>query len=320
MANSPPGTKVLVSAFALALLGACAESEMPETPATPVAPQDTAAEDNPAPLPDFTALWAAETRYVLEGIAAGVPLQLYSTDWAPLSDGVPEEIQAPTFEEQRARIEQVIASNVDIFAQRARSPYQPPYSEAGLAALEEMQTSQTPSQNPYEMCLPSNATGFGGVFATAFATSRMVHKDDLLVAIAQDETVRHIYLDGRDSSNALPAYEGHSVGEFDSDGTLVVVTTAYLGTTFNGWPMSSEARLVETLSLSEDGNELTIKSLYEDPVYLAEPVARMTYMFRQPDDFELTFDRCVENVYGAQVHDEIVPDYVNERRELQEED
>ena len=313
MATSPHGTKILVGALASALLGACAESETPEAPEAPVASEDAAAQDNPAPLPDFTAVWAAETRYVLEGIAAGVPLQLYSTNWAPLSDGVPEEIQAPTFEEQRAGMEQVIASNVDIFAQRARNQYQPPYSEAGLAALEEMQAGQTPPQNPYETCLPSNTTGFGGIFAT----TRIVHTGDLIVAISQDGTVRHFYLDARDSSNALPAYEGHSVGEFDSDGSLVVETTAYLGTTFNGWPMSSEARLVETLSLSEDGNELTIKSVYEDPVYLAEPVARMTYMFRQPDDFELIFDRCVETVYGAQVYEEVVPDYINERRELQ---
>lgn len=313
MTNFPLGTRIMVGAFALTLLGACAESEMPQAQEA----QDTAAApDMPAAPPDLTAVWAVETRYVLEGSAAGVPLQLHSTNWAPLSDGVPEEIQAPTFEEQRAGIEQVIASNVDIFAQRARNRFQPPYNEAGLAALEQMQAGQTPPQNPYEMCLPSNATGFGGVFSTA----RMVHKDDLIVAISQDGTVRHFYLDGRDSSNALPAYEGHSVGAFDPDGTLVVETTAYLGTTFNGWPMSSEARLVETLSLSEDGNELAIKSVYEDPVYLAEPVARMTYMFRQPADFELIFDRCVENVYGSLVYDEVVPDYVNERRELPEED
>ncbi|PCJ39784.1 MAG: hypothetical protein COA71_12925 [SAR86 cluster bacterium] len=281
---------------ALLLLSACGEADVSEEISAP--------EMSSYPT-DFTGVWVAESRYVIEGIAAGVPIQLNNTGWAPLSEGAPEEQQTPTFEEQKAQMESVIASNVDIFALFAQNRFIPPYSDAGLTAVEDMRASRTLPGSPYERCLPSNITGFG--------SARYLQKDDLIVAISESKEVRHVYLDGGDSANALPAYEGHSIGSFDTDGNLVVETTAFLGMTFNGWPMSSEARLIETLSLSEDGSELTIKTQYEDPAYLAEPVARMTYLFRESEEYELIFSSCVENIYGAQIFDEQMPDYINER-------
>jgi hypothetical protein len=293
------GANVFACTLVFSLLGACGGGSS----------MATNSDDMAHPV-DLSGVWAPESQYVDEGIASGVPITMHNTGWAPLSDGAPEDRVAPTFEEQKARMEAVIEQNIDIFALLARNRFQPPYNADGLTAVEQMEANQTSQGSPYERCLPSNTTGFGG-------TTRMIQKGDLVVAISENGLVRHVYLDDRDPANALPAFEGYSIGHFNDDGDLVVETTAFLGTSFNGWPMSYDARLIETLSLSEDGNELTIKSQYEDPTYLAEPVARMTYLFRQPSEYELIFSSCVENVYGSQIFSEEVPDYINERRELQ---
>ena len=269
---------------------------------------DSDATASPQAQMNYTGVWGVEMEWlsVDAGIAAGVPIILHNTGWAPLSAGVPEEIPAPSREQQIGFAASLIEADLDIFVELSKMRFQPPLNDTGQAEMQAMTDNQVPPSSPYERCLPQNITGFGAGISGAV---RFVQTDDMIVTIGETGTVRHIYLDGRDSANALPSYEGHSVGRFDADGDLVVETTAYLGATFGGWPMSADAKLIETLRLTEDGNRLVIKTQYEDPQYLVEPIARMTHMFRQANDVELIFGRCVEDVYGAEIFSEMIPDY-----------
>ena len=134
------GIKALFGASALILLSACDSGEVSGDMS---AEMPTAESGNHAV--DFTGVWAPEFLYVTEGVAAGVPVVLSNTSWAPLSDGAPEQQQAQTFEERKAWAEGLIEAEIDIFQFAAQIRFQPPYSEAGVAAAEETFTIPPPA-------------------------------------------------------------------------------------------------------------------------------------------------------------------------------
>jgi hypothetical protein len=241
--------------------------------------------------PDLTGIWAPPSRFVEEGIAAGVPVQMGSVGWAPLSAGPPESRRPPTFEEQKKGAETLIGADIDLFANMARNAFRPPYTEAGAkAAAEQAAASQAAPRNPYTSCLPRNVVGPpNGDF-------QVMQSADRLLLAGGDGIWRTIYLSGTAPEEPLPSYTGYSSGRW-INGALVVVTDHFLGDSANGWPMSDKAKVTETF-IPKDG-QLEIKIVYEDPVYLKEPVGRYVRLERQPAHRQIVLANCVENVEGA---------------------
>ena len=87
---------------------------------------------------------------------------------------------------------------------------------------------------------------------------------------------RTVYLDGRGHpEDGERTIQGHSIGWWEND-TLVVDTTLFADhrqpTPNTGIPSGAEKHVVERLTLSEDGSQVLIEILVNDPEYLAAPV------------------------------------------------
>jgi hypothetical protein len=243
------------------------------------------------PPPDLTGIWAVPTTRVREkGPTVGVLITFGSVDWAPLSAGAPESRTPPTYEEQRQLVEALVKKNANVGAQIARNAFRPPYTEAGSQAVAERPAADPSAPpNPYAVCRPRNLIG---VPAGDFQI--MQSKDRLLLALGNGAW-RTIYLGGP-KPDPLPSYAGYSWGRWVGR-SLVVTTDNFLGETANGWPMSPQAKVIETFIPQPDGS-LDIKTVYEDPLYLREPVGRYARLKRQPADLQIVITNCIENVEG----------------------
>jgi hypothetical protein len=276
---------VLVAALGLG--GAFAETAAPAKHGAPAA--------RAAARSDFNGVWLSRNKALPEGPAAGFPMQLSQTDWVPLSAGRIEDMPIESLEHQKAAVEKVIANNGDVFVYEASRRKPPPYTAAGQKPVDEMRAARAAGgaqRNPYDQCLPRNAVGFGGTLEL------FVAKDHVGVISEQGGSYRTIHTGGVDRAKLTPTYDGVSIGRWEGD-RLVVVTTDYLGDTANGWPMSQTAKVTDTFWLSKDKKTLNIKSVYEDPANLKEPVARMTYLDRAPGAYQFLTNNCVESVQGA---------------------
>ena len=97
--------------------------------------------------------------------------------------------------------------------------------------------------------------------------------------------VRRIFLDGRDFPDDLPASAmGYSIGHWEG-GTLVVetslLTPAYVD--LNGQPVSGNARIVERISISEDGQNLRSLLTLHDPENYRRPIIRYRQWRKTPE-------------------------------------
>lgn len=116
-----------------------------------------------------------------------------------------------------------------------------------------------------------------GLPATMFypvANTITVQRDKVVMKVDWMDTTRTIYLDGRKHPPASEQFlHGHSVGRWEGK-TLVVETTNFkehamgLSTTL---PSSSQKKLTEKFTLSEDGKTLLYSGVVEDPLYLVKP-------------------------------------------------
>ena len=88
------------------------------------------------------------------------------------------------------------------------------------------------------------------------------------------DTERTIYLDGRrHPENGERTIQGHSVGSWEGD-TLVVDTRLFADHRSPygiGVPSSAQKHVVERYTLSENGAQLLVDVVMEDPEYLAGP-------------------------------------------------
>lgn len=274
----------LAAVFAFALLSAACSA--PKTEAAK--PQSNTA---------LAGIWVGRAKTVDAGIATGYPISLGSTGFAPLSAGKPEDRKIEDYETQKAVIEKVIGGNGDVFKFEASKIIPPAFTEAGAKAAAAARPAAGAPRDPYAQCLPRNKIGFGaGIGGFGGALEIFVAADHVGV-INEDGTYRSIHLNA-DASKYAPTYEGVSIGKWDGD-KLVVETANFLGETANNWPMSDQAKATDTIWLSEDGKVLNIKTVYEDPINLKEPMARMTYLDRGPADYQLLPTNCVEQVKGA---------------------
>jgi hypothetical protein len=104
--------------------------------------------------------------------------------------------------------------------------------------------------------------------------------------------VRRIYLDGREFPTDLPpSFMGYSVGHWD--GPTLVVETKQLKPGFvdlHGQPLSEEARVVERMSLTEDGNVMRSEMTVYDPQNYRRPITRHRQWRKTPETVILEYD------------------------------
>jgi hypothetical protein len=104
-----------------------------------------------------------------------------------------------------------------------------------------------------------------------------LREDEVLLRSEFYNATRTIYMDGRKHpQNGDRTIQGHSIGWWDED-TLVIDTTQFAvhraaipGT---GVPSGAEKHVVERLTLSEDGSQVALNILMNDPEYLVGPMA-----------------------------------------------
>jgi hypothetical protein len=110
-----------------------------------------------------------------------------------------------------------------------------------------------------------------------------IRNDSIVIRGEFDATERTIYLDGRAAS--APTVHGHSLGHWEG-GTLVVETDAFadhpLGIAY-GVPSGAAKRVVERLTLNDDGTALTYAFEMTDPEFLVNPLAGETTWAYRPD-------------------------------------
>ena len=97
--------------------------------------------------------------------------------------------------------------------------------------------------------------------------------------------VRRIFLDGRDFPDDLPTSAmGYSIGHWE--GRTLVVETSLLTPAhvdLNGQPISGNARIVERISLSEDGQNLRSLLTLHDPENYRRPIIRYRQWRKTPE-------------------------------------
>ena len=147
-----------------------------------------------------------------------------------------------------------------------------PLTEKGQLAKAEFDESMSPALDciafPTPVLMAMNHT---------YLMEVEIREDEILLRNEFYDVRRIIYMDGRKHpQNGDRTIQGHSVGWWD-EGTLVIDTaqfavhrTPILGA---GVPSGSEKHVVERLALSEDGSQVAVNILMNDPEYLVGPMA-----------------------------------------------
>lgn len=139
------------------------------------------------------------------------------------------------------------------------------------------------TQNPQIDCIPVASPSFmlySNIFEVTLASDRIVIDGEWL------DVGRVIYLDGRDHPPAEErSLQGHSIGRWEGE-TLVVETENFsahgAGNAFEV-PSGLQKRLVERLTLSDDGKRVDYEFALEDSEYLSQPVTGSGTWDYRPD-------------------------------------
>jgi uncharacterized protein DUF6152 len=176
--------------------------------------------------------------------------------------------------------------NFELVSSFARPAARFELTEAGAASLAAFdEATMSPSIN----CIPMPAPA-----VTIVPDVKRISVEDSSIRIAGDfdSGERVIYVaDGGakpDSSAPQPSLQGHSIGRWE-DKTLVIETTAFAPHQYGhglGLRSSPAKRLVERLTLDDDGTGLAYEFEVTDPDVLAAPVTGKLRWVYRPD---LTF-------------------------------
>jgi hypothetical protein len=157
-----------------------------------------------------------------------------------------------------------------------------PLTEKGQLAKAEFEESM----NPTAQCV-----SFPAPFIMAMNSVYLIEvelgEDEILFRSEFYDATRTIFMDGRKHpQNGDRTNQGHSIGRWD-EGTLVVDTTQFSdhrsAAPGTGIPSGPEKHMVERLTFSEDGSQVVINILMNDPEYLAEPFAANLVWSYAPD-------------------------------------
>ncbi len=139
------------------------------------------------------------------------------------------------------------------------------------------------TQNPQADCIPVSSPL---IMVYMVHTELEMLPDRIVMHSDWMNVERTIYLDGRSHpENGERTLQGHTVGRWEGD-TLVMDTALFAehaAGIVTGLPGSEQKRIVERLSLSNDGKVLDYEFVLEDPVYLLEPVTGSGRWDYRPD-------------------------------------
>jgi len=114
----------------------------------------------------------------------------------------------------------------------------------------------------------------------------------LTILYESNHEVRRVHLDGRSFPEGQPhRYMGYSIGHWDGS-TLVVETRQLLAgyVDLNGQPISDNARVVERMSLSDDGQIMRSELTLYDPENYNRPITRHRAWRKTPETEILEYD------------------------------
>jgi hypothetical protein len=142
-----------------------------------------------------------------------------------------------------------------------------PLTDQGKAA----RGKNDPRATTQKDCIP---IGVPAVMFYPVANTITVQKDKVVMKVDWMDSTRTIYLDGRKHPAPTETFlHGHSIGHWEGK-TLVVETTNFkehpMGTS-TAVPGSTQKKVTERFSVSDDGKYLMYSGTVEDPVYLAQP-------------------------------------------------
>jgi len=237
--------------------------------------------------PDLSGTWSVPFRVH----SSGFPLMSGETPWMGKSQGDPIQYKIPTLDELSERVDVSVKTHDGNPTFAFPPPAPPPLNSAGKDAFSHIDAAKLQAQELN--CYPTNVlsrVGGGG------QTVQIVQGKGA-VAIASDGggPSRIIYLDGRGQENAVPQWNGHSVGRWEGN-TLKVETEKIRGAVMNvfgNWPQSENAKLYEEFSLVNGGRTLKVSATYEDPTYYTESLHKIMYLDRHPE-LEVTDYTCDE--------------------------
>jgi hypothetical protein len=131
-------------------------------------------------------------------------------------------------------------------------------------------------------CVP---IGVPALMVYPVANTITVQKDRVVMKVDWMEAERTVYLDGRAHPPANQTFlHGHSVGRWEGK-TLVVETTNFrdhaMGNS-TSVPGSTQKKVIERFTISDDGKQMIYAGEMEDPVYLAQPVKWSTQWEYRP--------------------------------------
>lgn len=168
-----------------------------------------------------------------------------------------------------------------------------PLTDKALAAAAEY----SENQNPMAKCIFGMPPGnMGGPYLHEVE----ILDDVVLLHMEYNEVTRTVYMDGREHPASLtPSNQGHSIGWWEGD-TLVIDTVGFEEHVWGngrGIPSSTERHSVERLALSDDGRNVQIETMVEDPEYLTEPVTN-TLSWAHAPDMQMLPNTCDPEVAG----------------------
>ena len=199
-------------------------------------------------------------------------------------------------------------------------PKTPPISEKGKAmirAFTDKYGKDAPESGAYCVPdgMPSMMTGLAGY------PLQVIQRHDIMAMISENEMqLRRIFLDGRDQPKGYPPTRaGFAVGHWEGD-TLVIETKNFLDWPSRRWPRSSEATMVERISMTKrdkvdvkntpfiiekplNDDVMVDEITVNDPVF-TEPAKVTVYYQRAPDDDFLEYD-CPVSVWQNMLDEQV---------------
>jgi hypothetical protein len=238
-----------------------------------------------APHPDLSGTWSLP----FEVHSSGFPLMGGTTPWLPASQGDPARFPIPTLQQLSDRVDDSVKNHQGNPTFALPPPIPAPLTQKGKEAAEKLDLKVEEKREIN--CYPSNVFHrVGGGFQTVQIVQGM--QSVAIIADGNDPS-RVVYLDGRSHDNVLPQWNGHSVGHWVGD-SLQVETAKIRGEALQrGYPISEDARLLETFRLIKGGKVLEVNATFEDPTYYSEPLHKIMYLDRHPE-LQVTDYSCEE--------------------------
>lgn len=159
------------------------------------------------------------------------------------------------------------------------------------AARNRLASFDPATDNPMEAyCQPK---GMPMVMEQPFPMEFVRNEDSITMRLEEYDTVRTVYM--TDPPAPQPSLLGHSIGHWE-DATLVVMTTDVDWPYFNqmGVTQSTQARIVERFTPSEDGSRLSYRLTVTDPETFTAPAVLEKFWVWLPD-IEVVKFNCTEN-------------------------